>query len=131
MSKKRETVVITGASAGVGRATAREFAKHGARVALLARGEAGLEAARREVESLGGQAMVLPVDIAYSGQVEAAAEAVEARLGPIDIWINNAMVSVFISCTGEKTDTMALLIQISIGPSLASTASAAASTCPE
>jgi len=88
-------VVITGASAGVGRATVREFASHGASIGLIARGRDGLEGARREVESMGGTALVLPVDVANANQVEAAAEQVEERLGPIDIWVNNAMASVF------------------------------------
>jgi NAD(P)-dependent dehydrogenase (short-subunit alcohol dehydrogenase family) len=94
-NKKPEVVVITGASAGVGRATVRRFAKDGARIALLARGVDGLEAARAEVEAAGGRALVLPTDVADPQQVEAAAEAVERELGPIDIWINNAMTSVF------------------------------------
>src|SRR5206468_13081754 len=68
-----EVVVITGASAGVGRATARKFARHGARVALLARGFDGLEGARKDVEKLGGKALVVPVDVADADQVEAAA----------------------------------------------------------
>src|SRR5438034_7449148 len=89
------TVVVTGASAGVGRATARKFAKKGAGVALLARGSDGLEAARKEVEELGGRALVVIVDVAHADQVEAAATQIEAELGTIDIWINNAMVSVF------------------------------------
>jgi NAD(P)-dependent dehydrogenase (short-subunit alcohol dehydrogenase family) len=92
---RAETVVITGASAGVGRATAREFARHGASVGLIARGEDGLEGARRDVEEFGGKALVLPVDVADAAQVEAAAERVERELGPIDIWVNNAMTSVF------------------------------------
>ena len=95
MAKKREVVVITGASAGVGRATVREFAQHGAWIGLLARGRDGLEAARREVESLGGKALVLPTDVADAEQVEDAAARVEKKLGPIDIWVNNAMTSVF------------------------------------
>ena len=88
-------VVITGASAGVGRATAREYAKQGARIGLLARGDDGLEGARRDVDELGGQALVIPTDVADAEQVEAAAQQVEERFGPIDIWVNNAMVSVF------------------------------------
>jgi short-subunit dehydrogenase len=95
MAKQPETVVITGASAGVGRATAREFAKHGASIGLLARGEAGLRAAQEEVEDLGGRALVIPTDVANAGEIEAAAEAVEQCFGPINVWINNAMVSVF------------------------------------
>lgn len=90
-----EVVVVTGASAGVGRATVREFAKRGARIGLLARGRDGLEGARREVEAAGGRALVLPLDVAESGAVEDAADQVERELGPIDIWVNNAMVSVF------------------------------------
>lgn len=92
---KREIVVITGASAGVGRATVREFARHGAWIGLIARGVDGLQGARREVEAMGGKALALPTDVADPEQVEAAAQQVEKRLGPIDIWVNNAMTSVF------------------------------------
>lgn len=88
-------VVVTGASAGVGRATVRAFAREGAKIGLLARGRDGLEAAKREVEAAGGEALVLPTDVAYHDQVEAAAEQVERQLGPIDVWVNNAMTSVF------------------------------------
>jgi NAD(P)-dependent dehydrogenase (short-subunit alcohol dehydrogenase family) len=92
---RHEVVVITGASAGVGRATVREFAKHGAWLGLIARGVDGLEGARREVEAAGGRALVLRADVADPAQVEAAARRVENELGPIDIWVNNAMASVF------------------------------------
>ena len=95
MNDASEVVVITGASAGVGRATARRFAKDGAQIALLARGRDGLEAARKEVEEFGGRAIVLMVDVADADQVEAAAAQIERELGEIDIWINNAMASVF------------------------------------
>src|SRR5688500_4782753 len=88
-------VVVTGASAGVGRATVREFAREGASIALLARGEEGLEGARREVEALGGRALVVPTDVADEAQVEAAAARVEAELGPIDVWVNNAFAGIF------------------------------------
>ena len=91
----RRTVVITGASAGVGRATAQRFAREGARIGLIARGVDGLEGARRDVEKLGGKALVIPLDVADAEKVEAAAAQVEAELGEIDIWINNAMTSVF------------------------------------
>jgi NAD(P)-dependent dehydrogenase (short-subunit alcohol dehydrogenase family) len=90
-----EVVVITGASAGVGRATARAFARPGARIGLLARGRDGLEGARKEVEEAGAQCLVLPVDVAKADEIEGAAAAVEKNLGPIDVWVNNAMVSVF------------------------------------
>src|ERR1700758_769744 len=92
---KSEVVVITGASAGLGRAVAREFGRHGARVGLIARGVDGLEAAKREIESTGGSAMVLPLDVADANDVEKAAASVEHEFGSIDIWINNAMASVF------------------------------------
>ncbi len=91
----RRVVVVTGASAGVGRATVRAFAAQGADVGLIARGVDGLEAARREVEAAGGRALVLPTDVADADGVERAAQEVEDRLGPIDVWVNNAMASVF------------------------------------
>lgn len=94
-TQKPEVVVITGASAGVGRATVREFAKRGAHIGLIARGHAGLEGAKRDVEDLGGQAIVLPTDVADAAAVEAAAQQVEDRFGPIDIWVNDAMTTVF------------------------------------
>ncbi len=93
--KKREVVVITGASGGIGRATARKFGSDGARVALIARGRRGLEAAAREVEEAGGEALVLPVDVADHDRVEAAAASVEDAFGPIDVWVNDAMVTVY------------------------------------
>ncbi len=92
---RKEVVVVTGASGGVGRAVAHAFARRGAHIGLVARGEQGLEGSRREVESLGGQALVLPTDVADAEQVEAAAEAVESELGPIDVWVNDAMATVF------------------------------------
>ncbi len=90
-----EVVVITGASAGVGRATVREFARHGAHIGLLARGREGLEGAKRDVESLGGKALAIPTDVADAEAVEEAARRVEEELGPIDVWVNDAMASVF------------------------------------
>ncbi|HEY7196372.1 MAG TPA: SDR family oxidoreductase [Gaiellaceae bacterium] len=90
-----EVVVVTGASSGVGRAIAREFGLHGASVGLVARGRDGLEAAAREIEEAGGRALVLPTDVADHEQVDAAAEQAERELGPIDVWVNNAMTTVF------------------------------------
>jgi NAD(P)-dependent dehydrogenase (short-subunit alcohol dehydrogenase family) len=90
-----EVVVVTGASAGLGRAIVRRFATNGARLGLIAREPERLEEARREVEAAGGRALALPTDVADSDAVERAAEAVEREFGPIDVWINNAMVSVF------------------------------------
>jgi NAD(P)-dependent dehydrogenase (short-subunit alcohol dehydrogenase family) len=91
----REVVAITGASAGIGRATAIAYARRGFRVALLARGREGLEGARRDVVEAGGEALVLPTDVADHGQVEAAAEHIEQEWGRIDVWINNAMATIF------------------------------------
>jgi NAD(P)-dependent dehydrogenase (short-subunit alcohol dehydrogenase family) len=90
-----EVVVVTGASGGVGRATARAFAARGARVGLLARGRDGLAAAAAEVEWLGGRALPVPTDVADAAAVERAAAAIEAGLGPIAIWVNNAMATIF------------------------------------
>jgi NAD(P)-dependent dehydrogenase (short-subunit alcohol dehydrogenase family) len=91
----KQTVVITGASAGLGRAIACEFAKTGAQVALIARGKEGLEGARRDVEALGGVALALSADVSDGAAIETAASRAEDAFGPIDIWVNNAMVSVF------------------------------------
>lgn len=90
-----EVVAITGASAGVGRAVAQAFAKRGAHIGLLARDPATLDEARREVESLGGRAIALPTDVADFAQVEGAAREIEAQLGPIDVWVNDAMATIF------------------------------------
>ena len=88
-------VVVTGGSAGVGRAAVREFARHGDRVAVLARGEEGLEGAVAEATALGGATIGIPTDVCDQEQVEEAADRVERALGPIDVWVNNAMTSVF------------------------------------
>jgi NAD(P)-dependent dehydrogenase (short-subunit alcohol dehydrogenase family) len=89
------TVVVTGASAGVGRATAQAFGARGDRVALLARSEQGLADACAEVERAGGRALAIPTDVADAEQVEAAAERAERELGPIDVWVNDAMATIF------------------------------------
>lgn len=94
-SLEGSVVVVTGASAGVGRATVRAFAKRGATLGLLARGPDGLDATRAEVEEQGGRAIDIVTDVSDPVQVEAATSAIEEELGPIDIWVNNAMVSVF------------------------------------
>ena len=96
-SGKPEVVVITGASAGLGRAIVREFARHGAHIGLIARGGAGmdgLEGARRDAEALGGKAVICPADVSKYEEVEAGAQKVVDTFGPIDIWINDAMVTV-------------------------------------
>ncbi len=94
-SNRGKVVVVTGASAGVGRAVVAEFARQGAHIGLIARGRERLEAAKREVEELGGKALVLPADVADAKQVEEAAERTEQELGPIDIWVNDAMTTIF------------------------------------
>ncbi|NJC73170.1 SDR family oxidoreductase [Planosporangium thailandense] len=88
-------VVITGASGGIGRAAARRFARRGDRVALLARGESGLDGAADDVRRAGGTALAVPVDVAEFDEVDAAAARVERELGPIDVWVNDAFTSVF------------------------------------
>jgi short-subunit dehydrogenase len=94
MSLEGKVVAITGASAGIGRATAREVARRGADVGLIARGEDRLHAAAQEVRQAGRRACVAPADVADAEQVEAAAGRIEAELGPIDVWINVAMTAV-------------------------------------
>ncbi|MDP8977714.1 MAG: SDR family oxidoreductase [Actinomycetota bacterium] len=96
-------VVVTGASSGIGRATVARFAREGVSIGLLARGRAGLEAAAEEVEAAGGRALVVPTDVTDPAQVEAAADAVEEAFGPIDVWVNDAMVTVL----SELTDMTA------------------------
>jgi len=93
-ARRSEVVVVTGASAGVGRAIVREFARHGASLGLLARSRDGLAGARHDAERLGGRALAIQTDVSNDREVEHAAERIEQELGPIDIWINNAMVSV-------------------------------------
>jgi NAD(P)-dependent dehydrogenase (short-subunit alcohol dehydrogenase family) len=95
MTVDRQVVVVTGASGGIGRATAEAFGRQGAAVALLARGKTGLDAAADRVRTAGGTALVIPTDVADSDRVQAAADQVERELGPIDVWVNVAFTSVF------------------------------------
>jgi NAD(P)-dependent dehydrogenase (short-subunit alcohol dehydrogenase family) len=94
MASKR-VVVVTGATSGVGRATVREFANCGDAVGMLARNEDALEVAAKEVDAAGGQALAVPTDVAHADQVEEAADRIERELGPIEVWVNDAMTSVF------------------------------------
>jgi NADP-dependent 3-hydroxy acid dehydrogenase YdfG len=110
--RNSEVIVITGASAGVGRAASVAFAKQGAKIGLLARGEARLKETRKEIESAGGEALVLPTDVADPDQVEAAAAAVERKFGPIDIWVNNAMVSVLSPVKEMTADEMKRVTEV-------------------
>src|SRR3954452_6751349 len=98
-----KVAVVSGASAGIGRATARELGHRGYAVGLLARGEAGLRAAQREIEQAGGRALVVPVDVSDADAVEAAADRIERELGEIDVWVNVAMAAVL----GEVRHTSA------------------------
>ncbi|HXE04527.1 MAG TPA: SDR family oxidoreductase [Bryobacteraceae bacterium] len=95
MADRDRVVVVTGASAGVGRAVVNEFARQGAHIGLIARGRDRLDAAKREVEEAGGKALVLLADVADAKQVDKAAERVEQELGPIDVWVNVAMTTIF------------------------------------
>lgn len=100
----RQVVVVTGASAGVGRAVAEEFARHGARVAVLARNRQRLDAVCKRLHELGGEGLPLVVDVADADAVDAAAQAVEEAFGPIDVWVNSAMVTVYapVHCTSAQ-----------------------------
>lgn len=88
-------VMVTGASAGLGRAIAHAFAKRRAKIGLIARNEEALNACRREVEGLGGEALVLPLDVSDAEAVDVAADRLEGTFGPMDVWVNDAMLSVF------------------------------------
>ncbi len=108
-----QVVVVTGASAGVGRATARAFAERGADVALIARGREGLEHAADEIRALGRRALVLPLDVADADAVEGAADETERTLGPIDVWVNNAMLSVFAPVSQMRADEYRRVTEVS------------------
>ncbi|WP_214110433.1 SDR family oxidoreductase [Acrocarpospora catenulata] len=107
------TVVVTGASAGVGRAVARMFGRRGDSVGLLARGEAGLAAAAEEIRAEGGRALPLSVDVADAGQVEAAAQRVEEEFGPIDVWVNVAFSTVFAPVTEIDVEEYRRITEVS------------------
>ena len=109
---RRSVIVITGASGGVGRATARRLAERGARLVLLARGREGLEGAAREVEAKGAEALVIPTDVSASDQVDAAADAAERRFGGIDVWINNAMVSMYSPFMAMSPDEFRHIVEV-------------------
>lgn len=106
-------VAITGASAGLGRAIVREFARHGARIGLIARNREALEAARAEVERAGGEALVCPADVSDPAQVAQAAQAIEDRFGPLDVWVNDAMVTVVSPVEALKPEEVRRVTEVS------------------
>jgi NAD(P)-dependent dehydrogenase (short-subunit alcohol dehydrogenase family) len=108
-----QTVVITGASAGIARATARLYGLRGARVGLIARGQAGLDGARGDVERAGGTAYAVPADVADFEQVDTAAGQIEDALGPIDVWINVAFTSVFAPFAEVSPDEFRRVTEVS------------------
>jgi NAD(P)-dependent dehydrogenase (short-subunit alcohol dehydrogenase family) len=108
-----KVVVITGASGGVGRATARVFARRGDRIALLARGQSGLDHAAADVRTAGGKAMIVPVDVADHHAVEAAAQRVEDQFGPIDVWVNDAFSGVFAPVTEIEPEEFRRVTEVS------------------
>lgn len=112
MGSARKVVVLTGASSGIGRATAAAFARRGCRIGLIARGEDGLRAALAEVERAGGEGLVLQADVSDAAQVDAAAAAVAERWGAIDVWVNNAMVTVFSDVAGLQADELRRVTEV-------------------
>jgi NAD(P)-dependent dehydrogenase (short-subunit alcohol dehydrogenase family) len=123
-------VVITGATAGIGRATARRFAEQGARVGLIARGLEGLGATRIEVEALGGEALMLPTDVANPDEVNEAARLVIEAWGGIDVWVNNATVSVFSPAKQMTPHDFARVTQVSYLGAVYGTLAALANMLP-
>jgi NAD(P)-dependent dehydrogenase (short-subunit alcohol dehydrogenase family) len=110
---RRQVVVVTGASAGIGRATAIAFGARGAKVALVARGEAGLAGATRDVEAAGGEALAIPTDVSDFAAVDEAAAQVESELGPIDVWVNDAFTSVFAKFVDIEPDEFRRVTEVS------------------
>ena len=110
--QRPQVIVVTGASGGVGRAVVRMLAQRGARVGLLARGRDGLNGAKREVEQEGGRGLVIPTDVSKFDQVEAAASQVEREFGPIDVWINNAMVSMYSPFMSMQPDEFSHIVEV-------------------
>ncbi|CAN5663132.1 hypothetical protein BH09ACT8_BH09ACT8_15040 [soil metagenome] len=108
-----QNIVITGASAGVGRAVVRAFGERGANITLLARGQSGLDGAVKDVESAGGQALAIPTDVADYEQVASAAERAEEKFGPIDVWVNVAFTSVFAPFHDIKADEYRRVTEVS------------------
>ncbi|MDF1601944.1 SDR family oxidoreductase [Nocardioides sp. YIM 152315] len=111
--RRPRVVVVTGASGGIGRASAQAFAAHGDHVALVARGERGLAGARRDVERLGGRAGVYPVDVADAAALDEVADRVEDELGPIDVWVNVAFTSVFARFVDIEADEYRRVTEVS------------------
>lgn len=109
---KPEVVVVTGASAGVGRATALAFARRGAHVALLARDAQALEEVAAQVRQLGVRALPIALDVSDADAVEAAAGRAEAKLGPLDVWVNNAMLTVFSPVSRVSPEEFARVTQV-------------------
>jgi NAD(P)-dependent dehydrogenase (short-subunit alcohol dehydrogenase family) len=126
----RKVVVITGASAGIGRATARRFAAEGARIGLIARGLEGLGATRIEVEALGGEALLLPADVANPDELNEAARLVVSAWGGIDVWVNNASVSVFSPTKRMTAGDYARVTQVSYLGAVYGTLAALANMLP-
>jgi NAD(P)-dependent dehydrogenase (short-subunit alcohol dehydrogenase family) len=112
MTESRRTVVVTGASAGVGRAIAVGFGKRGWQVAIIARGREGLESAKREIEAKGGRALAIQADVTDAKAIMRAGDQVEAELGPIDVWINNAMVTIYASIADIAPDEFHQVTQV-------------------
>lgn len=108
-----QVVVITGASAGIVRATTRMFAARGACIGLLTRGEAGLDAAKKDVEAAGGTALAIPTDVSDYAQVEATAASTEEKFGPIDVWVNIAFTSVFAPFAKINPDEFTRVTEVS------------------